>query len=148
MVTTEAEYWAALEEFERLGLTPPLHRNLAITLDRLSPSTSLTMQLTDDFRGATPGSIHGGILATFADIASAYALWNSFELYAEIPVTTDLHVRYYRQPHSQTLSAEASVVHRGRRLLSTECTVTDAEDRVLVRTSATYMIVPFGKTES
>jgi len=58
-------------------------------------------------------------------------------------VTTDLHVRYYRQPKAGPQTADASVVHMGRRLLGTECVVADAEERVLARTTATYMIVPF-----
>jgi acyl-coenzyme A thioesterase PaaI-like protein len=53
-----------------------------------------------------------------------------------------MHVRYYRQPRSGPLTAEATVVHKGKRLLGTECVVTDAELRVLVRSTATYMIVP------
>jgi acyl-coenzyme A thioesterase PaaI-like protein len=34
------------------------------------------------------------------------------------------------------------VVHRGRRLLSTECRIEDAEHNVLARSTATIMIVP------
>jgi hypothetical protein len=33
------------------------------------------------------------------------------------------------------------MVHKGRTLLSAECTVVDAENRVLIRTTATFMIV-------
>ena len=60
----------------------------------------------------------------------------------EWPVTTDMHVRYYQQPRSGPPMAEATVVHRGRRLLSTECAVRDAEQRILTGTTATYMLVP------
>jgi uncharacterized protein (TIGR00369 family) len=59
-------------------------------------------------------------------------------------VTTDLHVRYYRQPRSSPITAQAHVVHRGRRILSVECSVVDGEDRQLARSTATYMIVPVG----
>jgi uncharacterized protein (TIGR00369 family) len=61
-----------------------------------------------------------------------------------VPVTTDLHIRYYRQPHAGPITAEANLVYRGRRLLSRECAVTDAENRVLARSTATYMLVPQG----
>jgi uncharacterized protein (TIGR00369 family) len=125
-----------------MDLHPPLHQRMGLKLVDLSPNTVFTMELTDDVRGAAKGSIHGGMLATFADVASAASLWASFDREAEIPVTTDLHIRYYRQPRSGPLTAEATVVHRGRRLLGTECVVTDAQARVLVRTTATYMIVP------
>ena len=82
------------------------------------------------------------MLATLADTASAQALWGAYEFGTEHPVTTDMHIRYYRQPQAGPLTAEANLVHRGRRLLSCECAVTDAEDRVLARSTATYMLVP------
>ena len=145
MATTEAEYLARWDEFERTGSHSPVHGMMGVKLVSLTPTT-LTMELTDAVRGVAEGSIHGGLLATFADAASAVALWNAFEPEAEIPVTTDMHVRYYRQPQSGPLTAEATVVHRGRRLLSTECSVSDAASRVLARSTATYMIVPGGAT--
>lgn len=53
-----------------------------------------------------------------------------------------MHIRYFGQPKAGPLTAEVEVVHGGRRLLSTECVITDAEERVLARSTATYMLVP------
>jgi uncharacterized protein (TIGR00369 family) len=121
----------------------PLHRRMGLRYVRFDEdSISVTMEMSDEVKGGTAGSVHGGMLATLADVASASALNASFDANTEIPVTTDLHVRYYRQPTSGPLTAEAHVVHRGRRLLSTECSIVDADQRVLARSTATYMIVP------
>lgn len=119
----------------------PLHRQIGLRMLQLRPTTVLSMELSDAVRGMYPGSVHGGILAAFADIACATALWNSYSQQT-IPVTTDMHVRYYRQPKGGPLTAEVQVVHEGRRLLSTECVVRDAQKRVLARTTATYAIQP------
>lgn len=119
----------------------PMHRLLGLKMLQLRPTTVLSMELSDDVRGFYPGSVHGGILATFADVASATALWDSHDQQT-IPVTTDMHIRYYRQPKGGPLTAEVQVVHAGRRLLSTECVVRDAQHRVLVRTSGTFAIQP------
>jgi uncharacterized protein (TIGR00369 family) len=142
MSVTKAEYLDLWEERHRSGVVPPVQKRMGISLDQLSPTTVLTMALSDDVRGPVEGSVHGGMLATFADVASAVALWNCYEDDSESPVTTDMHVRYYRQPNSGPLKAEATVVHRGRRLLSTECSIADAAGRVLSRSTATYMLVP------
>jgi uncharacterized protein (TIGR00369 family) len=80
------------------------------------------------------------MLATFADTAMAVALWDSHEPEVAVSVTTDMHLRYYRQPRSGPLSAEATDVHKGRRLLGTEFVVSDAEERVLARSTATCMV--------
>ena len=82
------------------------------------------------------------MLATFADIAYACCLEGCYDLAYQFTVTTDMHVRYYRQPRGGPLVAEAKTVHRGRRLLSSECSVVDAENRVLIRSTATYMVIP------
>jgi uncharacterized protein (TIGR00369 family) len=148
METTEAEYLAWANEHQRTGQVPPIHTLLDLNVLRLSPSTLVTMALTDAVSGSVPGTVHGGLLATFADAASAFSIWDAYDVETERPVTTDMHVRYYRQPLSGPLTAEVSVVHKGRRLLSTECSVTDAENRVLIRSTATYMIVPFAGAAS
>jgi acyl-coenzyme A thioesterase PaaI-like protein len=52
--------------------TLPLHGLMGLTLLRLdSDSLTLTMEMSDAVQGAGSGTVHGGILATFADAASA-----------------------------------------------------------------------------
>ena len=120
----------------------PVHRQLQLKILQLRPRTVLSMELSDDVRGVYPGSIHGGMLAAFADAASATALWNSLDRRTSVPVTTDMHIRYYRQPRGGPLTAEVDVVHEGRRLLSTEGVIRDAQDRVLARTTGPFAIQP------
>jgi uncharacterized protein (TIGR00369 family) len=140
MEADEVAYRASYDEHEATGRTPPLHHRMGLKLVQLSPTTVMTMELGEEVRGFANGSVHGGMLATFADVASAVALWRSFDHVSEIPITTDMHMRYYRQPGLGPLTAEATVVHAGRRLLSTECSVTDGGGRLLARSTATYML--------
>ena len=142
LAAREAFYLALWHRMLDDGTTPRLHHQLGLEIVQLSPHVVLTMELSDDVRGLTPGSIHGGMLATFADVAGAVSMWDSFDKDAEVPVTTDLHVRYFRQPKGGPLRAEVHEVHRSRRLISNECVITDAQDRVLARTTASYMIQP------
>jgi uncharacterized protein (TIGR00369 family) len=127
---------------ERLHLSP-VHKRMQMNVDRVEPGLAiLSMPLSEDLRGLFDGSIHGGMLATFADAASASCLEGAYDGNIHFPVTTDIHVRYYRQPKGGPLVAEAKLVHGGRRLLSTDCSVVDANDRILIRTTATFMLVP------
>jgi uncharacterized protein (TIGR00369 family) len=135
-----AKDWPAATQFARQ--TVPLHNQMGITIVKKDAnSLVMTMELSESVRGLADGTIHGGILASFADVASAFSLEGLFDE-TTMPVTTDMHIRYYRQPRSGPLRAEATVVHRGQRLLSAECTVADGDDRVLTRATATYMLVP------
>jgi len=70
------------------------------------------------------------------------SLWGAYNHPFAVLVTTDMHVRHFRQPRSGPLKVEARLVHKGRRLLSSECVVVDSQDRVLARSTATYMLVP------
>ncbi|MGH3674585.1 MAG: PaaI family thioesterase [Mycobacterium sp.] len=127
---------------ERLYMSPA-HKRMQMSVVRVEPGLAiLSMPLSEDLRGYFEGSIHGGMLATFADAASASCLAGNYDVSTHFTVTTDIHVRYYRQPKGGPLVAEAKLVHAGRRLLSTDCSVVDAQDRVLVRTTATFMLVP------
>ena len=130
-----------LAEFDALIRTIPIHARMGLKLLQRGPEAKLTMELTEEVRGGGEGSVHGGILATFADVTCANTLWGAYGD-DEGPVTTDMHVRYYRQPHRGPLTGEGRLVHRGRRILSAECSVMDADQRVLARATATYMIVP------
>jgi uncharacterized protein (TIGR00369 family) len=117
---------------DRMGMTI-----VAITED----SAETTMELNAETAGAAPGTVHGGMLATFADVTAALALTRSLDGTEHIQVTTDMHIRYFRQPKSGPLTARATVVHRGRLILSAECVICDAEGRDLARATATYMLV-------
>jgi uncharacterized protein (TIGR00369 family) len=119
----------------------PILGRMGIRIVQLKPTTILTMELSDDVRGHAEGTVHGGMLATFADVSCGTALEGLFDPQSEVPVTTELHVRYFRQPHTGPLRCETTVAHRGRRILSSECSITDGQERLLARASATYMIV-------
>ena len=126
---------------------PPLHHGMGLVLQQYRPTTILTMPLSESVCGLAPTSVHGGMLATLADIASATSLWE-YQKDGSIPVTTDMHIRYYRQPKEWPLKAEVQVVHGGRQLLSTECVITDSQERVLARTTATFMFAPIYQAPS
>jgi uncharacterized protein (TIGR00369 family) len=135
-----------MQTTEKLRVSP-VHDRLQMSVVRSEPGIAvLSMPLTDDVRGFYDGTVHGGVLATLADAACASCLESEYNLGPQLTVTTDMHVRYYRQPKGGPLIAEATMVHKGRRLLSAECTVVDAENRVLIRTTATFMLVDAPRT--
>jgi uncharacterized protein (TIGR00369 family) len=133
--------WEAATKASR-GLVR-LHERMGLTIVSVTDDSAVqTMELSAETSGSGPSSVHGGLLAAFADATAALAVSRSLDSETEIQVTTDMHVRYFRQPRSGPLTATATLVHRGRRILSAECVIRDAEDRDLARATATYMVVP------
>ena len=123
------------------ALIPPVHDWLGLEIELRGEQAVVTLQLTDEVRGPAPGTIHGGILATLADVTAALTLSGNFDIAIERPVTTDMHIRYYRQPKSGPITATGRLVYRGRRILSAESSIVDGEGRELARATATFMIV-------
>ena len=141
VVAMEAGEWKRANELVLQAV--PLNKQLEFTfLGREDDTLSATMALGESVRGFSEGTVHGGILATFADVVSAYAIVGTHGAGSGLPVTTEMHIRYFRQPRSGPLKAEATVVHRGRQLQSTECVIADGDDRILARSTATYSVVP------
>ena len=76
-----------------------LHDRMGITIVAITEdSAEATMELSAETAGSGPGTVHGGMLATFADMTAALALTRSLHGTEHIQVTTDMHIRYFRQP--------------------------------------------------
>src|SRR5579864_6001387 len=89
----EAGDWERANEL--MPETAPLHEQLQLKVrGRDGDTLSVTMGLSESVRGLAEGSVNGGILATFADVVSAFALHGTYSAGAEMPVTTDMHIRY------------------------------------------------------
>jgi len=123
------------------SLIPPIHDWLGLEIELRGETAVVTLQLTDEVRGPAPGTIHGGLLATLADVSAALTLSGNFDITIERPVTTDMHIRYYRQPKTGPITATGRLVYRGRRILSAESSIVDGAGRELARATATFMIV-------
>ena len=140
-----AERAAAYLEAWNQGLLsevgPPIHRLMGIRVISLIPSCVVELESNDLLRGMPSGSIHGGLLATLFDVACAVSLWESFDPALEHPATTDLHVRYFRQPRSWPIRCEVEVAHAGRRVLSTTAVSTDGEGRTIATGSASFALI-------
>jgi uncharacterized protein (TIGR00369 family) len=125
---------------DSLAFTIPLHDHIGLTVRTVGPPAVLEVPLSDEIRGAV-APLHGGIIATIADVACAAAI-GPFDFETQLLVSTELHVRYFGQPKVSPVVAEADIVHRGSRLIAAECVIRDGEGRHIARASGTYMIVP------
>jgi acyl-CoA thioesterase len=75
------------------------------------------------------GIVHGGALYTLADSGMGVALY-SFVGEDEIFVTIETSVFYFKAVSSGTLTCEARVVHRGKRIAVMEAEIKNGEQLV------------------
>ena len=139
---------ALIQQIQEGIASHPVHARMGLRLEELSPArTVVTMPFSEEIRGAAPNSVHGGMLAALADITCAMAIAGTFDWDKELSVTTDMHIRYLGQPRSWPVRAVAQVIHRGRRLTSIECAITDSDERHVARATATYILIPQRRDE-
>lgn len=84
------------------------------------------------------GSVHGGILMTFADIAGAAAAWS----YGEYTTTMNCSVNFLNAAIDvDRLYAEAQVEKRGKKTIVVRVVITDATGRkILVSTFSFFSL--------
>ena len=118
----------------------PYHDYLGLRFVKDGSPSRLELDLSDHVRGAV-APLHGGVLATLIDVACGAAATGDLDPSVSVPVSTDLTVRFLRQPKASPLVAEATVVHAGRSAMLIDCVVTDGEGRQVGRGSGSYRII-------
>ena len=119
----------------------PLQDFLGLRVVTAGSPARLDLDLTDNVRGVV-APLHGGALSTLIDVASGFAAAAGMSDHeTQVPVSTDLTVRFLRQPTSSPVAAVAEVVHAGRSAVLVDCVVTDADGKQVGRGTGSYRIV-------
>jgi len=117
----------------------PFARFLGITLGPLKRgAVTLHLDLRDEMRREN-GVAHGGIVASLADTAAAFAILTLTES-KQTTTTVDLTIHYLRPILKGQVTAQARVRRAGRRLMVISVDVLD-EAGTLVATALTSFIV-------
>ena len=97
------------------------------------------MRMEAEDRHANPmGTLHGGILCDLADAAMGVA-YASTLAEGESFTTLELKANFVRPVWRTKLRAEAAVVERGKMVGLVECSITDADGRLVARASSTCL---------
>ncbi|MFD4130592.1 PaaI family thioesterase [Streptomyces globisporus] len=147
MTTTDPAAMTGLElmrwvQTELPADMPSIGRLLGMRFDEVDHGRIvLSIDTRPDF--ANPlGTVHGGIAATLLDSAMGCAVHTT--LPAGVGYTTlELKVNYIRAARTdgQSLTAEGTVIHAGRRTATAEGKVLDAQGKLVAHATTTCMIL-------
>ncbi|MDP3938642.1 MAG: PaaI family thioesterase [Deltaproteobacteria bacterium] len=87
------------------------------------------------------GAVFGGYLAALADQFVGLAMLSTLDE-GERFTTSDLRYSFFRPVTGGTLTIDARVVHRGRRMGHVEAIFTTADGKVAGKATATQVIIP------
>jgi uncharacterized protein (TIGR00369 family) len=84
------------------------------------------------------GVVHGGILATLADTAMAFALSTNFDGKMGF-ATADLTIHYFKRARTD-VTARARVIKKGRRMNVGDIDLVDADGDVVAKCLAAFLL--------
>jgi uncharacterized protein (TIGR00369 family) len=118
----------------------PLFASLGIVCEQLSRErVVLRLPFRRDFiQGGS--MIAGGIMATLADEAMAHVVLANLGP-GERTATIEMNIRYLKECASGDISATASLIKKGRRVMTLQAEITDANNQCLAQAGASFMVL-------
>ena len=129
---------------DSLGNSGPFGRLLDIRFGDVTPGhCSATMEVKHHLLNPL-GIAHGGATFSFGDTISGCAALTA--LGEPRIVTQDMQIRYHAAVRPGTLHADANVIHKGQRTVTTQCSI--FQNEILVATlTATFAILSDAELE-
>ena len=116
----------------------PVHALLQPTIVALAPDyCELKMPFREEISNGY-GVVHGGILATLADTAMAFALATNFDGKMGF-ATADLTIHYFKRARTD-VTARARVIKKGRRMNVGDIDLVDESGDVVAKCLAAFLL--------
>ncbi|HKC64424.1 MAG TPA: PaaI family thioesterase [Pyrinomonadaceae bacterium] len=116
----------------------PFAHHLGIELGELRRGeATLQLSIRDELR-RNNGFVHGGVIASLADTAAAFAILTMLEA-EETTTTVDMTIHYMRPLVQGLATARARVMRAGRRIITISVDVLD-ESKAVAATALTTFI--------
>lgn len=142
MALTEEEQQARRHAISELMPQTPFLSGLGVVFDRYEPDDVV---LRIPFRADLTNDgtyYHGGVVASALDTAGAAAAWSNHDFDRGTRASTiSMGIQYVGACKRSDLLCHARTVRRGKELIFTEITATDAEHNVVAHAVQTYRIV-------
>ena len=118
----------------------PLFASLGVIVDTISPEkVVLRLPFKPDFiQGG--GQIAGGIIATLADEAMAHVALANLDR-GETTATIEMNIRYLKGCASGEIAAIATLIKKGRRVMTLQAEIVDAHQQTVALAGASFMIL-------
>jgi uncharacterized protein (TIGR00369 family) len=119
---------------------PPIMTTLGMKVIRFGDGKA-TLKMSVDRRFHNPmGTLHGGVLTDLADACMGIAIMSTLGE-DETFTTLELKMNFLRPVYKDELTAEARVLHRGRKVALVESVVKNREGKEVARGTATQMVL-------
>src|SRR5437660_4998665 len=126
---------------ERAGVNGmPVARLVGFEAKEIADGRATVMLAAGPQHANPMGTLHGGILCDIADAAMGMAFASTLAP-EESFTTVELKVNFFRPIWQAQLTAEGTVVQRGRTIGYVDCDITDEENRLVAKAASTCMVL-------
>lgn len=130
----------ALKETIKLGEESPLYKLLNIEIEEVNENYARLSMEVDERHTQFLKMVHGGVVASLADSAAAWAIYGSSN-FKGIPVTVEMKINFLKPAKLGKLIAEARNIHEGTRIFVCDVDVKDSNGMLVAKSLVTYYIV-------
>ena len=98
------------------------------------------MPITGETAGGANGGVHGGILASLADIGVVAGVLSTCRQGEQMRGTAELNISYLRPAIGELIRVESNVIKKGRSLAVGDVDLTNERGSLIAKARVTYAI--------
>jgi len=132
-----------LEKLIKQARNNPFYQLLNIKIEEVRRNCARLSIEIDERHIQLLNTVHGGVMASLADSAAAWAIYGSNDLEGT-PVTVEMKINFLRPVKSGKLVAEARTCSKGSRILVSDVEIKNSEDNLIAKSIVTYYLLKNG----
>jgi len=129
-----------LKEIIKRGESSPFYQLLNMKIEEVRENYARLSIEIDKRHMQLINTVHGGVIASLADSAAAWAIYNSNNREG-ILVTVEMKINFLKPINSGKLIAEARNLHRGSKIFVCDVEVRNGKNDLIAKSLVTYYLV-------
>jgi len=132
-----------LEKLIEQAANSPFYQLLNIKIEEVQKSYARLSIEIDERHIQLLNTVHGGVMASLADSAAAWAIYGANDLEGT-PVTVEMKINFLRPVKSGKLVAEARTCSKGSRIFVSDVEIKNIKDKLIAKSLVTYYLLKNG----
>lgn len=128
-----------LENLIKQGEDSPFYKLLNMKIEEVGDNYARLSIEIDERHIQFLRTVHGGVIASLADSAAAWAIYGSKNVKG-IPVTVEMKINFLKPVKSGKLVAEARNLHKGSKIFVSDVEVKNSRGTLIAKSLVTYYI--------
>ncbi len=130
----------ALKKLIMKGESSPFYQLLNMKIEEVQKDYARLSIEIDERHTQFLKTVHGGVIASLADSAVAWAIYGSNHL-EDIPVTVEMKINFLKPMNFGKLVAEARNIHKGSKIFVGDVEVKDDKGGLIAKSLVTYYLL-------